>query len=428
MALPTPAAAGNVPAPSEPAAQRQVPYKKLLFWLLPAATANYALFQGLQAIILPHQIEMIDPAEKVTNLGLITALSGIAAVAGLLAGGTISDRTVSRWGKRTPSLVVAAAASALVMTVMADASTVVTLAVFACALWFFANYYQAVMTAILPDQVPLEHRGIGASVLAIGVPLGVLVGVNIAAQTSQRTGYLSLAALLVLTTLCFAAFAREPASTRAARPAPASRIGLAGRLRGFFGGFRSRDFTLAFVGRAFMFFAIFSVTGYTYYILQDYVGTANLPGGNVQTAVSIMISIQMIACIISTAASGWLTDKVGRPKLLVVIASLGMAAAMVIPLFSATWPAMVVMQTLVGLFFGAYMAIDLALMTMVLPDPDAEGRDMAILAVAVSGPQIFSPAAAAAVIAGLGYPALFGFGAVSAVAGGIAVLAIKSVR
>jgi MFS family permease len=105
-----------------------------------------------------------------------------------------------------------------------------------------------------------------------------------------------------------------------------------------------------------------------------------------------------------------------------------MAAAMVIPLFSATWPAMVVMQTLVGLFFGAYMAIDLALMTMVLPDPDAEGRDMAILAVAVSGPQIFSPAAAAAVIAGLGYPALFGFGAVSAVAGGIAVLAIKSVR
>jgi MFS family permease len=402
-----------------------VPYKKLLLWLLPAATANYALFQGLQAIILPHQIEMIDPAQKVANLGLITALSGITAVAGLLAGGTISDRTVSRWGKRTPSLVLAALASALFMALMAGADTIFTLAIFACALWFFANYYQAVMTAILPDRVPLEHRGIGASILALGVPFGVLVGVNIAAQTSQRAGYLTLGALLVVTTLAFAAFVRELPSVRAASRA---RVPMAQRLSAFFSGFRYRDFNLAFIGRALMFFAIFSITGYTYYILQDYVGAANLPGGNVQTAVSIMISVQMIACMISTAASGWLVDRFKCPKRLVVIASLGMAAAMMIPLFSASWPAMVAMQTLVGFFFGAYMAIDLALMTMVLPDPDAEGRDMAILAVAVSGPQIFSPAAAAGIIAGFGYSALFGTGAAFAVLGGIAVLYIKSVR
>jgi len=402
-----------------------VPYKKLLLWLLPAATANYALFQGLQAIILPHQIEMIDPAAKVANLGLITALSGITAVAGLLAGGTISDRTVSRWGKRTPSLILSALASALFMALMAGADTIFTLAILACALWFFANYYQAVMTAILPDRVPLEHRGIGASILALGVPFGVLVGVNIAAQTGPRAGYLTLAALLVVTTLAFAAIVREPPSVRAPSRPP---VAIAQRLSAFFSGFRYRDFNLAFIGRALMFFAIFSITGYTYYILQDYVGAANLPGGNVQTAVSIMISVQMIACMISTAASGWLVDRFKCPKRLVVIASLGMAAAMMIPLFSASWPAMVVMQTLVGFFFGAYMAIDLALMTMVLPDPDAEGRDMAILAVAVSGPQIFSPAAAAGIIAQFGYSALFGTGAAFAVLGGIAVLYIKSVR
>jgi MFS family permease len=258
------------------------------------------------------------------------------------------------------------------------------------------------------------------------VPLGVLVGVNIAAQTGQRAGYLTLAALLVVTTLCFAAIVREPPSVRAAVRPP--RVAMGQRLSAFFNGFRYRDFNLAFIGRALMFFAIFSITGYTYYILQDYVGAANLPGGNVQTAVSIMISVQMIACMISTAASGWLVDRFKCPKRLVVIASLGMAAAMMIPLFSASWPAMVAMQTLVGFFFGAYMAIDLALMTMVLPDPDAEGRDMAILAVAVSGPQIFSPAAAAGIIAQFGYSALFATGAAFAVLGGIAVLYIKSVR
>jgi hypothetical protein len=45
---------------------------------------------------------------------------------------------------------------------------------------------------------------------------------------------------------------------------------------------------------------------------------------------------------------------------------------------------MVLLHACLGLFLGAFLAIDLALMSLVLPDRDAEGRDMAILQVATS--------------------------------------------
>lgn len=406
----------------------QTSYKRLLVWLLPASTAMFALFNGLQSILLPQRIEAIDPANKVANLGLVTTVSAVAAVIGVVAGGAISDRTRGRWGKRTPSLVFGALTSAALVVALGQAHALVPVLWFASALWFCANYYQGAMTAILPDRVPLEHRGVGSSVMAMGIPLGVLVGVNLAAQAGEVVSYPAIAGLLVVTMVLLIVFAPEPPAYDSAPARDEPRLSPADRLAGFFRSFRSRDFTLAFFSRALMFFSIFCVTGYTYYILQDFVGAANLPGGNVQLAVSMMISIQMVACIASTAISGWLTDRFGRPKLFVAISSLGIAAAMFIPLFIATWPAMVVMQALVGLFFGSYMAIDLALMSLVLPDPDAEGRDMGILAVATSGSQMLSPVAAAVVIAQFGYAAMFGSAAVVAILGGIGVMCIRSVR
>jgi MFS family permease len=110
------------------------------------------------------------------------------------------------------------------------------------------------------------------------------------------------------------------------------------------------------------------------------------------------------------------------------IASFGMVAAMVVPVLFPTWYGMVAFYMLVGVFFGAYMAVDLALMSLVLPDKSAEGRDMAILAVATAGPQFLSPAIAGLIIHYFGYDPLFYFGAIASLVGGLLVFMIRSVR
>ena len=77
---------------------------------------------------------------------------------------------------------------------------------------------------------------------------------------------------------------------------------------------------------------------------------------------------------------------------------------------------------------GAYLAVDLALMTLVLPTRENEGRDLAVLSIANAGPQLLSPAISATIISLAGYDALFWFGLVVSLLAGVAVFFIRSVR
>ena len=176
-----------------------------------------------------------------------------------------------------------------------------------------------------------------------------------------------------------------------------------------------------------MFFSIYSINGYTFYMLQDRGGASHLPGHNAQVAVAILLSINMVGCIISILISGWLVERWPHPKIIVAGASLGIAAAMLIPISSSTWLAMVLLHACMGLFLGAYLAIDLALMSLVLPDREAEGRDMAILQVATSAAQVLAPVAAATVISTAGYPCLFSLAGVTGLGAGLIVFNIRTV-
>jgi MFS family permease len=81
-----------------------------------------------------------------------------------------------------------------------------------------------------------------------------------------------------------------------------------------------------------------------------------------------------------------------------------------------------------GLAFGTYMAVDMALITKVLPNKDDVAKDMGVINIANAGPQILAPAIAAAVVGVSGYHALFVTGAVFAVLGSVMVLKIRGVR
>lgn len=398
-----------------------------LLWLLPAYTAMYATYQGVQQILIPAQVEAIEPAAKVANLGFLTSVGALLSILGLLAGGAISDRTTGHWGRRTPSLAVSALVSALLMLAMTMVSSLAALTFLFGALWFASNYYQGALTPALPDRVPIERRGAAASVMALGTPLGVIVGVNYAAQSGHVGGYVGLAAMLLLATAGFLVFAPEGRAKTVSAPRP-NGLSAKSQLANFLSAFRSRDFSLAFAARALMFFSVFNVTGYIYYITQDFIGTENLPGNDPQLAVSLLISIQMGACVVSAAAAGWLADRFDRTKLLVAISSIGIAAALLLPVLRPDWGGMIAMELCVGLFFGAYLAVDLALMSFVLPNPDSEGRDMAILAIATGAPQILSPLTGALLIATFGYQALFLFGALMALASGLLIFRITSIR
>ncbi|NLU80736.1 SLC45 family MFS transporter [Micromonospora sp. HNM0581] len=388
----------------------------------------YALFNGISAVILPAQVEAVDPASKVGNLALLTTLAAVASMVAIPAGGAVSDRTRSRYGRRTPWIAAAAVVSAVCCILMGLADSLPGLMVTTVALWFAANFYSGAISAILPDRVPEDRRGLASAVIGMGTPVGVVFGVQVASRVNQLSAYAVIAAALVVTTALLLVGARE-GSARNLPTAARRREGGRQWFRSFFAAFGTPDFRLAFASRFMLFAAYFVVSGYTFYTLQDYIGTANVPDADVGSAVSTLLTLSIVVWVVVANLAGWVADRLDRRKLFVGVSALGVAASMMIPLAMPTWTGMLVYSVCLGASIGTYFAIDLAVMSLVLPDAGSEGRDLGILQVATGLPQLLSGAVAGAVITWLGgYPALFVFGSLSAVVAGLLMLGIRGIR
>jgi MFS family permease len=81
-----------------------------------------------------------------------------------------------------------------------------------------------------------------------------------------------------------------------------------------------------------------------------------------------------------------------------------------------------------GLGFGVYLSVDAALVTQVLPSAAGRAKDLGLINIANSGPQVLAPALAAPLVTELGgYRALYLSVAVITAAGSVFVRRIRSV-
>ncbi|MFJ3910736.1 MFS transporter [Streptomyces vinaceus] len=406
------------PAQADPEPPRQ---RALLPLLLVANSALLAVYMGVGSILLPTQIAEIDPENKVAVLGVIGGISAVFATAFNPIAGALSDRS----GRRNPWILGGAFASLAALAFLGYATTALVVGIGWCLVQATMNVYQAAVTAIVPDRVPVARRGTASALVGLGLPIGGTVGVLIASSTAGHltTGYLVFGAIvagsaLLLTTLC-----RDVPRTGPA-PAPVSKKA---QLAAFLSALANHDFCWAFIGRALMVLGYFSVVGYQLYILDDHI---SLPDGlTPPAAMAVLTPVSMIAMALSTVVGGMLSDRWDRRKVFVGVSAALAGLVMVVPVISPTWTGMLVFSALNGLAFGCFMAVDTALVTLVLPRAEDAARDMGVLNIANAGPQIIAPFVASAVVTALGgYTPLFLVGGALSLIGALAILPIRSVR
>jgi MFS family permease len=126
------------------------------------------------------------------------------------------------------------------------------------------------------------------------------------------------------------------------------------------------------------------------------------------------------------------SDRVQRRKPFVFAASLIMGCAMLVPLLQPDMTGMRIYAAIIGIGYGMFMSIDMALMTQVLPATGKgdEGKDLGVLTTAVNIPQIISPVMAAILLGLFGgnYAAIFVAAVIFVFASALCVLPIRSVR
>lgn len=395
------------------------PTRGLLPLLLVGNTAMYALYVGVPGLLLALQIEDIDPANKVANFGLVSGVSAIFATVFNPVAGALSDRS----GRRNPWILAGGLLAIPVMFLLGSVHTILLVLIAWCLGQAVMNIYQAAITSVVPDRVPLASRGKASAAVGLGLPIGSTIGALVGAAFSEnyRTGYLVFGVVVAAAAVLFSTCAREERMPAKA-PLPVRQ-----QLAAFGSALKDHDFRWAFIGRALLVLGYFAVAGFQLYILKDH---TELPGGlTAEEAVAILMPLNSVAMVVSTVLGGWLSDRFDRRKLFVGASAALAAVALVIPAISTSWTAMLAFSVVNGLGFGCYMAVDTALVTMVLPKAEDAARDMGVLNVANAGPQIVAPFVASLIVSmSGGYTALFLVAAVLSVLGALAVRPIRSVR
>ena len=398
----------------------------LVFFIL------FALFAAILGVLLPNQIQDIDPAGKTAALGIVFAITSVFSTITTPVAGALSDRTRSRFGRRTPWIVAGSLIGGVATILIPHGGNIVGITTFWVLATISLNCMLPVITTVVADRFRPSERGtvsgvVGATMTA-GLSAGTIFGGLLAAHLFLAYAILGIGVMIACT--LFVIFNPEPPlPADFGRPLP---FRLGAFLREFWISPREHpDFAWAFFGRFSIYMGYQAILTYLLYILEDHIG---LSQADANAMIARMSSVTLVALIVSSLSSGWLADRLGRLKPLVFIAGLLMALAVVAPLASRSIPGMFGYAVLVGLGYGAFMSVDLALMTHVLPPrpagEDATGKDLGILTTAINIPQILSPAMAAALLTATGnnYPLLFCLAAAFVVVGACFVLPIRSVR
>jgi MFS family permease len=377
----------------------------------------------------------------------VTAAGGVFALLTPILVGWLSDRTVTRWGRRRPWMVAGTVLNVIGLGLLALSVSQLTFIAAYLVVQLSNNAAGAAYTGVIPDVVRAEDRGRASGLLGTMNQLGTVVGVGLVGLTFKLygdtragllAGYGVVSVILVVTLLITVFAVKEPLPISLPRSRGRVRVGaaliicaaafvvalialfaillaplgslfwpvvavfitagiitvLAARrlpaLMAFFQAFRSNDFFWTFATRALVTLGIFSILPFMELYFRDVVRTKDAGAASAFWLLAVIAG-----AIIPSIVGGVLSDRTGRRKLFVYISSAMQAVVVSVLLFGLvrSLSLLYVLGILYGIGYGAYYAVDWALACDVLPNrEEAAGRDMALWHVSFTLPQVLAPA------------------------------------
>ncbi|MEU8660901.1 MFS transporter [Actinoplanes philippinensis] len=369
-------------------------------WMVAYALAMIGVAAGWFGpiqILLPEQAaHLAGDSGKEALLALVTAWGAGASMVANPLWGMVSDRL----GKRRPVFVAGTLIGVAGLLVLSSADTTTFMVTGWILVQVGLNGPMAALAAMIGDQVPERQRGTVGALFGVAQIIGVILGTAVAVAAGSTTpGYVAVAIAVPALGASLLIINRE-------QP-----VVVTGR-----GGIHwpGGQFAWAWVIRFLLNLVNALVLVYLLYYLSDEVGV-----GDAATWVLIVTVVNVLFAGIFGFAGGVLSDRWEKRRVFVAAGAVILAAGTALMALVPVVPVVIGASVLVGVGWGAYIAVDMAVLTHVLPDPETRATMLGVANVAGTLPQMLAPVLAAPIVTAFG-----GYRTLYLVTAGFALLAL----
>ncbi|MGR6980014.1 MFS transporter [Testudinibacter sp. P27/CKL/0425] len=412
---------------------KTIPLRRLVPGLIIGPASWLGPYIVAVSLFLPALIQEIDAENKVQLLALFSTCGMIVASISNMVAGYLSDRTYSKYGKRTPWLVGGAVFFMIAMILASYAKSIG----FLLAAWMLGqvalNFIVAPMVAWL-DSAPEEGKGTASGAYGgLGMALGnngfSIFGAMFLGQF--RLGFIIFGVITVIGTLLAAYIVKEPSNLDEKDNAGINKLkheessSLKNILKAFPSWSVGRDYYLALIGKIFQGIGNFAIVGYFLYIMTDFMGKDTQ---GAQTSIQIVNMIMLVFGIMMGFLAGPLSDRYKTLKYPVALSTILLAVGALSIYLLRNDLSIWIYGFAAGLGMGIWNSLDNLLNLRVIPDKKQVAFFLGVYNLGNTLTQAFAPIIASFVISQFDFSAIFIVSFTFALLGGICILSIRSVR
>jgi MFS family permease len=348
-----------------------------LYWL-----GLSSIFAGLHQLINGRILfQGLGPrGSEGTTLFLLTAGGSIVAMLVQPTIGSLSDYTISRWGRRKPYIFIGSCLDLLFLYAIATSNALVAIAAFYVLLQVSSNFAQGPFQGYVPDLVPAPQVGLASALVGLMQVLGNVIGFGVAAVAIALDqfvlGTLALGVLEFVTMLSVVIRVDDGRAPKSRHGRAWLEVALEAWGTDVL---RERSF-LWLVGSRFF---VLMGGGILVQLAQNYLHQSQgLNQDQTASTFLVILAIVTVANLLSVVPAARASDRLGRKRVIYTSCLLGGIGLGIVAL-APSLPIAFAGMAFFGVSSGTFLAVDWALMTDIIPKASS-GRFMGISNVATA--------------------------------------------
>ncbi len=344
--------------------------------------ANFVWTSYNSILLLPMVQKVVRPEVASLTVGLIGFFSTIVGITVSLLSGIITDHATSRWGKRTPAILIGSLVGfPFIAAAALFGLSLPVIVISYVGMQFFTNVANGAWWPLLVDTVPENQRGLASGVQGFYTLIAAALGFGVITYLSEikrpDLGLVVIASAFALSGLINALAIRR-------YDKPAEGVEEISVWKAMGGIFTVKTRVGVFFWMVFAAFLLFMGQNSLAYFARDFM-QVYLHQDNPDAGLRIMGMISLVITMLAAVGTGALSDKIGRRRLILWGAYVSTTCTIVMAI-SQSFTLFLVMTAIRSVATGPIVAVIPALAGGLSPEGEA-GQYMAYnnLSTGVSG-------------------------------------------